>query len=252
MAGEPEFGFGLLVHRLQSQQTGRNVETSTDHFVRLLTRSHRVVVLGGLAVIAHGFSRSTYDGDIWLDPLGTSREWASFLEQTCADFGGLTIHRLPGWIHVSGDDVIDAVDEANMVRVQGLDCPLDIFRKPNEIEITDFDAVCRRAKLRGDGTLLPDPLDLIQSKMDTGRDKDLHDIQHLESVVRADYKKRLPAASLAQAQAMLQRYSEWQVLTAALENPLSEVRELAMTHLREFAAAGDPFSQAILEGRELP
>ena len=252
MAGEPGFSFGRLVHRLQSQQTSRNVETPTDHFVRLLTRSHRVVVLGGLAVIAHGFSRSTYDGDIWLDPLATSREWASFLEKACADFGGLTIHRLPGWIQVSGDDVIDAVDETNMVRVQGLDCPLDIFRKPNEIEVSDFDAVCRRAKLRGDGTLLPDPLDLIQSKMDTGRDKDLNDIQHLESVVRADYKKRLPAASLAEAQAMLERYSEWQVLTAALENPLSEVRELAMTHLREFAAAGDPFSQAILEGRELP
>ena len=228
------------------------METPTDHFVRLLTRSHRVVVLGGLAVIAHGFSRSTYDGDIWLDPLATSREWASFLEKACADFGGLTIHRLPGWIQVSGDDVIDAVDETNMVRVQGLDCPLDIFRKPNEIEVSDFDAVCRRAKLRGDGTLLPDPLDLIQSKMDTGRDKDLHDIQHLESVVRTDYKQRLPSASFAEAQAMLGRYSEWQVLTVALANPLSEVRELAMIHLREFAAAGDPFSQAILEGRELP
>lgn len=35
-------------------------------------------------------------------------------------------------------------------------------------------------------------------------------------------------------------------------NPSPEVRELAMTHLREFAAAGDPFSLAILEGRELP
>ena len=237
---------------MQSQRTGRNVETPTDHFVKLLTRSHRVVVLGGLAVIAHGFSRSTYDGDIWLDPLGSSREWASFLEQACSDFGGLSIHRLPGWILVKGHEVIDAVEETRMVRIQGLDCPLDIFRKPNEIEITDFDAVCRRAKLRGDGTLLPDPLDLIQSKLDTGRDKDLHDIQHLESVVRADYKMRLPIASLAEAQAMLERYSEWQVLVAAMENPLAEVREFAMTHLREFAAAGDPFSQAILEGRELP
>jgi len=51
---------------------------------------------------------------------------------------------------------------------------------------------------------------------------------------------------------MLGRYSEWQVLLAALKNPSDEVRELAMTHLREFAAAGDPFSQAILEGREIP
>ena len=93
---------------------------------------------------------------------------------------------------------------------------------------------------------------MIQGKFNTGRDKDLQDILHLESVVRADYKKRLPTATVAEAAAMLGRYSEWQVLLAALENPWPEVRELAMSHLREFAAAGDPFSLAILEGRELP
>jgi hypothetical protein len=94
------------------------METPTDNFIRDLTQRHRVIVLGGLAVIAHGFSRSTYDEDIWLDPMGSS--------------------------------------------------------------------------------------------------------------------------------------TEWQVRLPALQNPSPEVRELAMTHLREFAAAGDPFSQAILEGRELP
>jgi hypothetical protein len=50
----------------------------------------------------------------------------------------------------------------------------------------------------------------------------------------------------------LERYSDWQVLRAALENPSPEVRTLAESHLREFAAAGAPFSQAILEGRPLP
>ncbi len=228
------------------------MDTPTDHFIRQLTQRHRVVVLGGLAVIAHGFSRSTYDGDIWLDPLSDSSRWSEVLEKACLDFGGLTLHRLPGWIPVSGQDLVDAVEETHMIRIQGLDCPLDVFRKPNEIEISEFDSICQRAVLRADGTLLPDPLDLIQSKFDTGRDKDLQDILYLESVVRANYKKRLPIASLEEAAAMLERYSEWQVLVSALENPSSEVRALAMTHLREFAAAGDPFSQAILEGRELP
>jgi hypothetical protein len=51
---------------------------------------------------------------------------------------------------------------------------------------------------------------------------------------------------------MLERYSECQVLQSALTNPSPEVRELAMTHLHEFAEAGDPFSQAILAGREIP
>ena len=226
--------------------------TTVQTFIDHLTRNHRVVILGGVAVIAHGYSRHTQDADIWLDPLSSADEWAEVIASVCRIVEGVTIHRLPGWVEISGAEIASAVEETGMLRILGLDCPLDIFRRPNEFKEVEFNEVALRTSRSGDGTLLPDPLDLIQSKMDTGRDKDFRDIQHLESVVRADYKKRLPAASLAEAQAMLERYSEWQVLTAALENPLSGVRELAMNHLREFAAAGDPFSQAILEGRELP
>jgi hypothetical protein len=93
---------------------------------------------------------------------------------------------------------------------------------------------------------------LIQSKLDTGRAKDLYDIQFLESLVREDYQRRLPVTTFEEAEAMIERFSDWQVLQSALENPLPEVRELAMTHLREFAEAGDPFSKAILEGKPLP
>ncbi len=228
------------------------METPTNRFIRTLTDRHRVVVLGGLAVIAHGLSRSTYDGDVWLEPMSDCAEWSSLVENACLKFGGLSLHRLPGWVRVSGGQLTEAIEQTGMIRIQGLDCPLDIFRKPNEFEIEDFDGVCGRAQRQGDGTLLPDPLDLIQSKLETNREKDRYDIMHLESVVRTDYKRRLPSASLAEAEAMLERYSEWEVLKAALANPLTEVRELAMLHLREFAAAGDPFSLAILEGRETP
>jgi len=127
------------------------VDTPTDRFIRRLTLNHRVVVLGGLAVIAHGFSRSTYDGDIWLEPMSDSSGWASFLETSCHEFGGLVLQRLPGWIPVSGSGLADAVEETGMVRIHGLDCPLDVFRKPNEIEIADFDAICGRARKRSDG-----------------------------------------------------------------------------------------------------
>lgn len=226
--------------------------TPTDRFVRLLTSRHRVIVLGGLAVIAHGLSRSTYDGDIWLEPMADEETWSAALERCCRDFGDLTLHRLPGWTLVSGNEIITAVTETGIIRVLGLDCPLDVFRVPNEIEADDFDAMYSRGTIRSDGSMLPDPLDLLQSKMDTGRDKDRLDIGHLESVVRRTYREQLPFASFEKAQAMLSRYSEWQVLQAALENPSPEVRELAMSHLREFAAAGDPFSLAILEGREIP
>lgn len=221
-------------------------------FVDRLTSHHRVVVLGGLAVIAHGYSRHTQDADIWLEPMSSTAEWARVIEDVCKTLPGTTIHRLPGWFEVTGPEVTSAVDETGMVRIFGLKCPLDIFRRPNEFNEHVFEEVASRASRSADGTLLPDPLDLIQSKFNTGRDKDLQDILHLESVVRADYKKRLPTATAEEATAMLGRYSEWQVLLTALENPWPEVRELAMSHLREFAAAGDPFSLAILEGRELP
>jgi hypothetical protein len=226
--------------------------TTVQSFIDELTLQHRVVILGGVAVIAHGYTRHTYDADIWLDPLDDVIAWSTFLEKTCLAFGGLTLHRLPGWTPVSGTELVKAVEETQLVRILGLDCPLDIFRKPNEFELTDFDAVIARSSLNGDGTYLPDPLDLIQSKLDTGRDKDFYDIQYLESVVRSDYTRRLATATLEEAQRMLERFSEWQVLLVALENPCDQVQALARSHLEEFAAAGDPFSAAILAGRELP
>lgn len=225
---------------------------TVQNFIDQLSANHRVILLGGVAVIAHGYSRHTQDADIWLDPMSSAEEWAEVVTAACEAVKGATIHRLPGWTEVSGPEVGPAAEETGMLRILGLNHPLDIFRRPNEFQEHEFDAVASRTSISGDGTLLPDPIDLIQSKLDTGRDKDQRDIEHLESVVRADYKKRLPVASLEEAASMLARYSEWQVLVAALENPSPEVRELAMTHLREFAAAGDPFSQAILEGRELP
>lgn len=221
-------------------------------FIDQLTLEHQVVMIGGLAVIAHGYSRHTQDADIWLDPLSSSEQWAQVVAGVCEKFPSTKIHRLPGWVEVFGDELVIAVEETGVVRISGLNQPLDIFRRPNEFEETQFQEVASRAWKQADGSLLPDPLDLIQSKLETGRDKDRQDIMHLESVVRADYKKRLPLATLEEAENLLGRYSEWEVLRAALENPLPEVRELAMGHLREFAAAGDPFSLAILEGRELP
>ena len=228
------------------------MESSTDLFIRQLTRRHRVVVLGGLAVIAHGLSRATCDGDVWLDPMTDSAQWASTLEDVCRAFGPLTLHRLPGWEPVTGVALAGAVEETGMIRILGLDCPLDVFRRPNEFEEIEFDEVCQRARLRADGTLLPHPTDLIQSKIDTGRDKDRIDIFRLESVIRAEYRARLPQATAAEARDMLERYSDWEVLSVALDHPSPEVRELALAHLREFAAEGDPFSQAILAGRPVP
>jgi hypothetical protein len=217
-----------------------------------LVEHGRVVVIGGLAVIALGRERHTKDADLWLDPLDSPESWATRLTEALADLPDITIHRLPGWSPIGFGQIAEAVGETGMVRVLGLDKPLDLFRRPNEFEIEDFDPVAERASRNGDGTLLPDPLDLFQTKIDTGREKDVEDMQHLERLTREKYRRLLPSATLPEAVSLLDRFSDWQVLQAALGNPLPEVRELAMTHLREFAEAGDPFSQAILEGREIP
>lgn len=221
-------------------------------FLGHLTEDHRVLVIGGLAVIAHGYDRHTQDADVWLDPMSSAAEWARVVAGVAALVPSTTIHRLPGWSVVDPAELAEAVDESGMIRILGLDRPLDIFRCPNEFAEDAFEQVASRARKLTDGTLLVDPLDLIQSKLDTGRTRDQKDIAHLEHLVRADYQRRLPTATPAEARAMLDRYCEWQVLSAALTNPSQEVRDLATTCLRDFAAAGDPFSQAILAGRPIP
>lgn len=103
------------------------METPTDRFLRQLTQRHRVVVVGGLAVIAHGFDRLTYAGDVWLDPVASSDKWASALQSERDEFEGLTLHRLPGWVAVAGESLSEAVEETDLVRIIRLECPLDDF-----------------------------------------------------------------------------------------------------------------------------
>ena len=223
-----------------------------QEFVNRLASESRVVVLGGLAVIAHGLSRHTQDVDIWLEPMRSAGDWAGVLWTTGLGFSGVTFHRLPGWTRIGQDEIAEVAEDVGMVRVSGLSRPLDIFRRPNELSEDDFERVAARAIRNSDGTLLPHPVDLIQTKIDTGRDKDRMDIFHLESLIRAEYRERLPGATAVEAREMLERYSDWEVLSVAMSHPAPEVRELALEHLREFAAEGDPFSQAILAGRPVP
>lgn len=226
--------------------------TTTREFISALTEAHRVIVIGGLAVIAHGFNRPTKDADIWLEPMDSPEMWAAALELFCERFPDLTLHTLPGWRRVSGSEISIAADEVGMVRIMGLDCPLDVFRRPNEFEADSFEDVFSRCVKNADGSWLPDPLDLAISKDQTNREKDIHDINFLEGVVRERWIHLLPKADPSEARALFERFVDWRTCEAALANPDPGVRALATSHLRELAEEGDPFSQAILEGREIP
>ncbi len=218
-----------------------------DAFVRRLTSERRVLLLGGLAVIAHGHSRATKDADIWLEPMSSADEWAGVLAAAWADFPNLRLARLPHWTPLATrGEIAVAADETGMVRVIGLECPLDVFRKPNEIEIEDFETMWARSTLKDDGVYLLDAVDLLVSKEDTGRDRDLADKRFLEVKIHTDFGAKLAGASLEEARALFARYADHVVCERALANPDAAVRSLARGVLEELAAQGDWFSRDVL------
>ena len=74
----------------------------------------------------------------------------------------------------------------------GASQPLDIFRDPNELEISEFDEVWNRATQLDDGTRVPDAIDLLVTKQATGRDKDMRDIAFLEAKAERDTSPNSP------------------------------------------------------------
>lgn len=140
---------------------------TAGQFITALTESHDVIVIAGLAVIAHGFNRPTKDAAVWLDPGESSEVWAKVIESTWQRFPDLSIHTLPGWRQVAGVEIAVAAAEVGMVRINGLDCPLDIFRRPNEFLEESFGEVLSRSTRNADGTWLPDPIDLAISSLPT-------------------------------------------------------------------------------------
>ena len=206
-----------------------------------------MLLLGGLAVIAHGLSRATKDADIWLEPMPSADEWAASLMAVWAEFPSLRLARLSHWTPLATQaEIAAAAIETGVVRVLGLECPLDVFREPNEIEVEDFERMWAQSTLKDDGVRLLDPVDLLVSKEDTERDHDLADKRFLEAKIRTDFGARLAVASIEEARALFARYADHVVCERALTNPDPAVRALARGVIEELAAAGDWFSRDVL------
>ncbi len=214
--------------------------------IRELASRYRVILVGGMAVIGHGHARLTKDYDIWLEPMETAGEWADVLVSTCARHPEARFWSLAQKRDMTPCEVAAEVEETNVVRVTGLNLPVDVFRCPNEMEVADFDLVWSRASVMEDNVALPDPIDLYLTKADTGREQDWQDQIFLESKVKDFFRERLPVCPLEEAQGLLKRFVDPQVLEFALVNPDPAVRELVLSELRLFEAEGDPYSRDIL------
>lgn len=221
-------------------------EPTADEFVAALASGNRVVLLGGLAVIAYGLDRTTRDVDLWLDPIATAQQWALRLTAVVAEFEGLRFWSLARRCFIPETEIVEEISEIGVIRLSGLDREVDVFRVPNELQPENFEEVWSKGKTMRDGTRLPDELDLYITKANTGRDRDRQDQLFLESLVRTRFRERLPVCELSEAQLLLGRFLDPEVLQFALDNPNGAVRDLALRHLQEFAAEGDPYSRDIL------
>ena len=221
-------------------------EQTAAELTSQLAREHRVLMLGGLAVVGHGLSRSTLDSDVWLDPELPLGEWCDAVCSIVAGKSYLRIVSIGDWENVAAADFPEVISRDGVVRIVGVNQPLDIFRKPNQLDPAEFNDIWNRSGILTDGTRLPDPIDLLVSKQETGRDKDQTDIIFLEGKIQADYLVRLPRASRDEAVQMLGRFLTPRVAEAALAHSDQAVRDLGLRFLRELAQEGDPFAAEIL------
>lgn len=214
-----------------------------------LARGHRVLMLGGLAVIGHGLSRSTFDSDVWLDPDLPVGDWCDAVSAMIEGQLNLHIVSIGDWKIVPRTEFPGVILRDGVIRITGVNQPMDIFRKPNQLEPEEFDEIWIRSRVMDDGTRLPDPIDLLVSKQETGRDKDRTDIIFLEGKIEADYLARLPRATAGEAVRMLGRFLTPRVAEVALTHADPEVAELGRRFLRELAEEGDPYAAEILRRR---
>lgn len=217
--------------------------------INSLATRHRVLSLGGYAVISHGLARPTYDADVWLDPTLPLAAWCAELSTLAATFA-LRIVAIGTWEVIPGDELSTTVDDDGVVRLMGADQPLDVFRRPNELPVAGFDEVWERARPLNDGARLPDAIDLLVTKQLTGRAKDQADISFLEQKAEAESLAKLATGTPAEITALLQRFLTPNLAAAGARHADPGVSALARGYLVELAAEGDPFAADLL--RELP
>ena len=225
---------------------------ATESLTHELAATHRVILLGGLAVISHGLERMTYDADVWLDPMLESSQWSEVVGQILASHPGLKIIEIGTWSQIDIHQLPEVIERDGVIRIMGAVHPLDLFRRPNEFEIDEFNEVWDRSKPLEDGTRLPDMIDLLVTKQRTGRQKDMTDILFLELKIEGEYLQELPTATEARAEEMLGRFLTPKVARVVLAHPSFVIRKLGYAYLQELASEGDPYAAEYLREEPVP
>lgn len=218
-----------------------------SEIIERLAAQQRVLILGGIAVIAHGLSRTTEDADVWLDPMESIENWCNVVRAELV--AGATLFDVSRHREISPGELEEAIDLAGMVRVGGLDRYLDIFYQPNQLDLEDFDAAWKAAHLAVGSARVMDESFLIATKADTGRQTDAEDLAFLETKLRSEMKARLEVCALEEAERHFSRYVDHTTCLAALKNPDFKVQKLGLAGLEELAADDNPFAVAALKAR---
>ncbi|MBV8223902.1 MAG: hypothetical protein JO232_01795 [Verrucomicrobia bacterium] len=223
--------------------------------LEFLASRRRTVLMGGTAVILHGLNRMTKDYDVWLDPLPNPEAWAIGIVELLEAASLLQARRIATiaagmWTSITASEIAAVGSEDGMVRLAGLDWPIDVFYKPNELDVSDFEGVWQRSTPSDRGLRLMDKIDLLVTKQLTDRLADRADIGFLTGKVEEEYRARLKDCSEQEAMEMFERFATAEIAAFAIRESANEkVRELGWRTLEEMRTAGDPFAEEL--GREL-
>ena len=219
--------------------------------IEFLAKHNKVLLLGGMAVILHGLSRTTKDIDIWLDPTPGIEPWAASIRMLLSESQGLapfSVDAAVSWKKIPPDGIEQAATNDGMIRIAGADRPIDVFYWPNELELRDFLATWDRAQPIGHGLRLMEEVDLMVTKQATGRDHDEADLRYLSGLVEKKHKAILAGCDLSTAKKLFDRFATPEVAVFAYRQATDpDVRALGLQQLRELSALGDPFAADLLD-----
>jgi hypothetical protein len=156
------------------------LEEHLEILAYLIKHKVRFLLIGGYAVIIHGYRRTTGDMDLWLEP---NNENKVLFINALSDLG-------------FDDESINYIKLLDFTEPQVLmfgEQPqrIDFLTKVNQV--TFDDAYNNKAQTEFEGLILPviNLHDLVLTKFNTGRAKDAADIDELQKISRAnDAKKR--------------------------------------------------------------